>query len=192
MHWPGQVGRAGCVEANRKRIRRPGIHHRDAALCRASQMRWQTVNGHKDGLIHERSRPPFPRAQISPPVPTSKISSHPPKSKRRAVVIPRHTPGFFANGVAANPEQTGPLPERFARRIHLRESPIAPKHSNVNRRSGIQETMRMPAITMEKPVARPLHDKSCANVKTRDIRRVSEQTLGSGHEPACFGRTADV
>jgi hypothetical protein len=192
MHWPGQVGQARCVEANRKRFRRPGIHHRDAALCRASQMRWRTANGHKDGLIHERSRPPFPRAQVSPLVPTSKISSHPPKSKRRAVVIPRHTPGCFANGVAAHPEQTGPVPEKFARRIHPRESPIAPKHSNVKRRSGNQDTSRFPALEMQKPVARALHDKSRANVKTRDIRGVLEQTLGSGHEPACFGRTTDV
>ncbi len=50
----------------------------------------------------------------------------------------------------------------------------------------------MPAARMEKCVARALHDKTRANVKTRDIRGVSEQTLGSGHEPACFGRTTDV
>jgi hypothetical protein len=45
---------------------------------------------------------------------------------------------------------------------------------------------------MEESVARALHDKNRANVKTRDMRGVFEQTLGSGHEPACFGRTCDV
>ena len=78
------------------------------------------------------------------------------------------------------------------RRSRPDEAPIPPKYESAKHHSDNQNILRTLETEMEESVARALHDKSRANVKTREVRRVFEQTLGSGHEAACFGRTTDV
>ena len=116
---------------------------------------------------------------------------HPARRTLRHCLIPAQMLSRFLNCGAVHLEQPERAPDGRVRLSRPDAVPILPRRASGKHRSGIQETMRMPATTMEKTVARALHDKSRANGKTPDIRGVFEQTLCSGHEPACFGRSGD-
>ena len=100
--WPARAHPGRCGTVSRKRIRRPGLHHRDAALCQVEPMSGWGGGDRRGGLVRGRSLPRFPGAPVSPGEPKSEKWSRPATRMPQRLVIPGHRLWRFANCIEAH------------------------------------------------------------------------------------------